>query len=320
MRCAIWVGGREFRIEERPEPQPGPGEVRVRVHACGVCLTEVHAIDGLFGHARPPLLMGHEWGGVIDAVGPGVEGLAVGTPVAVAANGGYTEQAVVPAARVYPTPPGVPVEQTALVEPLVCCSIAIQRAAIPMGASMLLTGAGPMGLLIMQIARQGRAARVLVSEPNPARRELAARLGADATVDPRKGSMQEAVVAFTGGGGVQVAVETAAQPAALADCLRAVADGGTVVLVGVNAAAARLDVDLYDLQHRYITLRGSSGRASGVEGIGYRAAVNWLDRLQLAPLISHRFELADIAQAFDVARSGRGYKVLVGPGLGNGAA
>src|SRR5262245_43331871 len=104
MRCAVWVGGPEFRIEERPAPEPGPGQVRVRVHACGVCLTEVHAIQWLFGESRPPLLMGHEYGGVIDALGPGVPGPAAGTPVACAGRQGYAELAVLAADRVYPIP------------------------------------------------------------------------------------------------------------------------------------------------------------------------------------------------------------------------
>ena len=118
MRCAVWVGGPEFRpefrIEERPAPEPGPGQVRVRVHACGVCLTEVHTIQGLFGEPKPPQLMGHEYGGVIDALGPGVPGPEVGTPVACAGRQGYAEHAVLGVDRVYPLPAGVPVEQAAL--------------------------------------------------------------------------------------------------------------------------------------------------------------------------------------------------------------
>lgn len=128
MRTAIWTGGRQFVIEDRPEPHPGPGEVRVRVAACGVCLTEVHSIDGLLVHIPPPRLMGHEYGGVIDAVGEGVDGLDVGTPVACAGRTGYAEQSVLRTDQVYPLQPGVPVEHGAFLEPMLCCATAVQQA------------------------------------------------------------------------------------------------------------------------------------------------------------------------------------------------
>jgi L-iditol 2-dehydrogenase len=312
MRCAIWIGGRAFRVEERPVPEPGPGEVRVRVHACGVCLTEVHTIDGLLGQARPPALMGHEFGGIVDSLGAGVDAPAPGTAVACAGRQGYAEYAVLPADRAFPLPPGVPVEHAALVEPIVCCATAVQNADLPMGATVLVTGAGPMGLLTLQLARRGGAARVVVSEPNPARRALALRLGADLAVDPREGDMPEAVRDLTRGRGADAAFECAGLPDPLADCLRAVAREGTVVMVGVNPRTARLELDLYDFHYRYLRLIGSYG---GAGRGGFRAAVEWLGQLDLAPLISHRFDLVDAARAFDVARTGQGLKVLVGAGV-----
>ena len=316
MRCAVWVGGPEFRpefrIEERPAPEPGPGQVRVRVHACGVCLTEVHTIQGLFGEPKPPQLMGHEYGGVIDALGPGVPGPEVGTPVACAGRQGYAEHAVLGVDRVYPLPAGVPVEQAALLEPVLCCSTAVQNADLPMGASVLITGAGPMGLLTLQLARRGGAARILVSEPDPARRALALRLGAEQAIDPREANLPQAVATFTHGRGMDAAFECAGLAGPLAECLRAVGQRGTVVMVGVNSKAARLELPLYDFHYRDLRLIGSYG---GAGRGGVRAAAEWLGQLDLAPLISHRFDLADIARAFEVARTGQGFKVLVGAGF-----
>jgi threonine dehydrogenase-like Zn-dependent dehydrogenase len=312
MRCAVWTGGRDFRIEERPLPEPGPGQVRVRVHACGVCMTEVHTIEGQFGQPTPPRVLGHEWGGVVEAVGPDVPGVEVGRPVACAGQSGFAERALVAADRVFPIPPGVALDETAFVEPLVCCIAAVQNARLAVGASVLITGAGPMGLMLVQLARRGGAARVLVSEPSQPRRELALRLGADRAIDPANESLTEAVGAFTDGKGVDAALETAGQPAPLNDCVGAVAEGGTVVIVGVNPASARLDLPLYQFHRRNLTLRGSYG---GHGGGGFKTAINWLGQLDLGPLVSHRFELADIAEAFEVARAGRGLKVLVVPNL-----
>ena len=312
MRCAVWVGGREFQVEDRPMPDPGPGELRVRIKACGVCLTEVHAIDGLLGNAQPPALFGHEYGGVVDALGPGVEGPPEGTPVVCAGRRGFAEYAVLPVDHVFPIAAGVPTEHAALAEPIVCCATAVENAALPVGATVLITGAGPMGLLTLQLARRGGAARVLVSEPAPRRRALALRLGAEQAIDPHETGVQETVMSWTRGRGVDGSFECAGQPAALADCLRAPVRQGVVVMVGVNASAARLELNLYDFHYRYLRLVGSYG---GPGRGGFRAAAEWLGQLELGPLISHRLDLADIAHGFDLARTGQGDKILVGAGL-----
>src|SRR6185503_13570004 len=100
----IWLGDDHFEVQERPTPVPGPGEVRVCVTACGVCLTEVHSIQGAFGPSTPPRLMGHEFGGIVDRLGPDVTSVAIGTPVACAGRGGFAQSVVVPADRVFPIP------------------------------------------------------------------------------------------------------------------------------------------------------------------------------------------------------------------------
>src|SRR5205807_6016082 len=122
---------------------------------------------------------GHEFGGIVDQLGREVNGVAVGTPVACAGRGGFAEYVVVPAESVFPIPAGVPVEEAALVEPVLCCSTAVQNANLPMGADVLVTGAGPMGLIQLQLVRRGGAARGIVSEPRPNRRALASQLGAN---------------------------------------------------------------------------------------------------------------------------------------------
>jgi threonine dehydrogenase-like Zn-dependent dehydrogenase len=312
MRQAVWDREGGFRIEERATPEPGEGQVRIRVGACGVCMTEVHGVEGLLGEAALRQMLGHEFGGVVDAAGPGVVSPPPGTPVACAGRGGYAEQVVLGAAQVCPLPPGLPVELAAFAEPVGCCVAAVERAGLALGAAVLLTGAGPMGLLTLQLARRGGAARVLVSEPDAARRDLARRLGAAEAIDPSGTSVEEAVARCTEGRGADAAFECAGRAGALADCLGAVRPGGTVVMVGVNPAAARLELDLYPFHRREVTLIGSYG---GAGRGGFRGAVSWLGQIDLAPLISHRFDLAEIERAFETARSGRCLKVLVGPGL-----
>ena len=311
MRKATFIVGRGFKISTEPVPQPGPGEARVQVRACGVCQTEVHAIDGTLARPDIPGMMGHEFSGEVVVLGPDVTGLEIGTPVACLSRGGYGEQVVVPVDRLFPLPAGVPVQHGAFVEPLACIVAAVETAALPMGATALLTGAGPMGLLTLQLAHRSRAARVIVSEPHPDRRTLALRLGAAQVVDPSDGDIEAAVMAATGGAGTAVAFETAGAPAALADCLQSVANGGRVVMIGVHPTAARLPLHLDDFHPRNLSLVGVYG------GRGqFHAAAQWLAHLDIEPLIGRRFELADINKAFEVARSGQRLKVLVGPGLG----
>lgn len=313
MRCAVWVGGNEFRVEERPSPEPGPGEVRVRVHACGVCMTDVHTAEGLLEKREPPFVFGHEWGGTVDAVGPEVIGIEVGARVAGAGQGGFAEHVVRAADRVFPIPSNAAFDDAPFAEPILCCAAAVQNARLRVGSVALVTGAGPMGLILLQLVRRGGAARVIVSEPSAARRALARQLGADEAVDPTKESLPDVIATLTRGVGVDAAFETAGHPVPLDDCLNAVAEGGTVVIVGVNPTTAHLDLPLYRFHRRNLTLRGSYGdHGNG----GFGTAVNWLGQLDLRPLISHRFDLADIGEAFDLARSGRGLKVLVSSRIG----
>jgi L-iditol 2-dehydrogenase len=214
---------------------------------------------------------------------------------------------VVAVNRVFPIPDGVPFERAAFVEPFAACLAAVKVASVPLGASVLVTGAGTMGLMTLQLARRSGAARAIVSEPNPARREQALRLGADTVVDPREGGLRDVVLDVTSGAGVDVALETAGHPAALKDCLGAVADRGTVVLVGVHPVSTRIDFEVYPFHRRNLTLKGSYG-VTGPDDV--RAAVKWLGQLEFDSLISHRYPFTDLTTAFAVARAGAG-KVMI---------
>ena len=180
-----------------------------------------------------------------------------------------------------------------------------------MAADVLVTGAGPVGLILLQLVRRGGAARAIVPEPNSIRRALATRLGADEVIDPSSADVAARVRELTGGRGVDAAFETAGNPRPLADCVAAATHGGAVVLVGVNGHAARYEIELHDFHFRELRLIGSYG---GTGRGGFRAAAGWLGQIQLQPMISHRFGLAELAEAFAIARSGTGCKVLVYPG------
>jgi len=304
-RAAEWRAG-QFRVSEFPLTQPGPGQVRVRVSACSVCLTEVHYTDGYYDELAAPARLGHEFCGLVEAVGPGVAGLAQGSLVAgFDAFGGFGEIVTEAAGLFVPLPDGLPPDRGCLLEPVSCCVYAVRRAAVPPGATVLVTGAGSNGLLIAQLARQAGAGQVIVSEPDPCRRERALALGADEVVDPAAGPLAGALRDRV----VSVGIESAGRPAALRDLLDVVADDGRVVMFGVHRDTAALELPLYGFHFRNLSLIGSFG----ADREAAAQAARLLPDLELEPLISHRFGLADLAPAFAAARSGAGLKVIVYP-------
>jgi threonine 3-dehydrogenase len=273
-------------------------------------MTEVHYAEGLFPVPMPaPAVWGHEWGGTVDALGAGVSDIAVGAAVSGSSRGGFSEYLVLPAENVVPLPPGVPLDAGIFVEPLACCYASVQAAAPAAGMSALVTGAGPMGQMVAQLTRLA-GARVLVSDPDERCRALALDLGAAAVVDPLRESVADAVRAFAGEDGVDVALETAGQPAALGNCIDAVRPSGTVIMVGVNADTATLPLPLWRFHRRQLKLQGVYG-SGGVAT--FRAAVALLPQLDLTRMISHRFGLADADEAFALARSGQRGKLLIEP-------
>ena len=316
-------------------PEPGAGQVRVKVHGCGICGSDLHAVRGLFGPIKPPRVLGHEYAGLVDAVGAGVSHLAVGDPVwclplpdcGQCANclsgrpyyecldpkpvAGFSEYVVIAVNKLIPLPAGADLAVASLLEPMSCCVRAVDLANIRSGEKVVIVGAGPIGQMVLQLAKRSGASAVLVSEINPVRREMAGRLGADLTIDPSKESLVDSVADFTGGRGADVAFEVAAVPAALNDCVKSLRHGGKVVMVGVHSATARLELELYWFHRHELQIISSYG------GVGaYQRTATWLGHLELKPLLTHFFDLAEIGRAFDTAKSGAAVKVLVGAGLG----
>jgi threonine dehydrogenase-like Zn-dependent dehydrogenase len=266
-------------------------------------------------------------------------------------RGGFAEYVVLPAENVVPLPPGVPLDACIFVEPLACCWAAVQAAAPKPGMTALVTGAGPMGQMTAQLARLA-GARVLVSDPDERCRALATEFGADAAVDPIRESVADAVRAFVGASGaavtsgaagasattgatrpdgpigagqtigpamppgagpdygVDIALESSGNPSALADCIDAVRPGGTIVMVGVAPESATLAFPIWRFHRRQLNLKGVYG-SGGIAS--FRAAVAALPKLNVTQMISHRFGLGEIDQAYALARSGQRGKLLVEP-------
>ncbi len=284
MRALRFYGARQLAVDKVPEPgPPGPGEVLLRPMMCGICGTDLHEYtDGpIVTPAQPhpltgaelPQIMGHEFSAVVAATGPGVSHVRDGDLCTVmpliscghcpecllgrghlcrtmactglsSAWGGLAELAIVSARQVVPVPGTLTPEQAAIIEPAAVAAYGVDRGRLQPGQTVLITGAGPIGALATMYALAGGARRVIVSEPDPVRRERAAGLGDGLgeviSADPAAGPVTGLITELTGGIGADLAVECAGVEAALNLCIDAVRPAGTVVQTALHIRPAAI--------------------------------------------------------------------------------
>jgi L-iditol 2-dehydrogenase len=331
VKTATWRGGARFTLDDVPEPAPGPGQALVAVHAAGICGTDVHATQGLFPWT-PPLVLGHEYTGVVQDVGRGVSRRLIGRAVACEPSygcgtcteckeervsqcpkctrvGGFAERVALPVANLHPLPRGLDPVTAALTEPASCCLAGLEQFTMPRGATVLVIGGGIMGLLTMVIAKRRGAKKLLLSDPLEERRTMAKRVGASVVIDPTNENLRERVLALTGGRGADVVCEAVGKPALVAEALALVRPAGVLQLVGVNPKGSSLPLDLFDVHYREITIHGAFGR-----GRSFRRALKLMPALGVKSLITARFPLARIEDGFAHATAGRGVKTIITPG------
>ncbi|MBK1659056.1 zinc-binding dehydrogenase [Paracraurococcus ruber] len=271
MRAAVFEGiGRPLALRDQPEPEIGPGDLLLQVAACGICGSDLHASDVPDYGLRPGTVLGHEFAGTVIASGDpafragdrvaGIpfapcaecepagecrQGLAATCPgvrgqgFSPAAPGAYAERVRIRASQALRLPDAVGFEAGALLEPLAVGAHAVAMADMPRGARVLVTGAGPIGLAVALLARLEGAGAVVVSEPAPARRERAARLGATAVLDPGAAPLAEAFRAAAGGP-PDLIFECVGIPGMLQRMVELAPPRGRIVVVGVCMEEDRL--------------------------------------------------------------------------------
>jgi len=330
MKIATWRGGTRFTLDDAPDPEPGAGQAVVAVRAAGICGTDVHATQGLFPWT-PPMVMGHEYTGVVEEVGRGVDRRLVGRPVACEPSygcgacgacedgrisqcpravrvGGFAERVALPVSALHPLPRGLDAFTAAMTEPAACCLSGLEMYRMPREASVLVIGGGIMGLLTMALARRRGARRLWLSDPLEERRAMARRLGASAVIDPVRESLRERVAALTRGRGADVVCEAVGKPELVAEALGLVRPTGVLQLVGVNPKGSTLPLDLWDVHFREIRIHGAFGR-----GTAFRRALRLMPTLGIKRLVTARYPLERIEEAFAHATAGRGVKTVITP-------
>ncbi len=339
MKAVVYRRPAEFEVADVPTPEPGPGEVRVRLEMTGVCGTDVHIHYGRF-FSSYPLTPGHEPTGVVDAIGPDVEGIEVGTRVAVNGNwgcgtcdscrrgypllcrnlhclgvnapGGFAELMLAPAANVFPVD-DLPVEVAVMTEPTACAMHGMDQLELRPGSDVLLFGAGPTGLILAQLMLHGGASRLTVAAPTAYKLELARSFGVDNTVlvdreDPSAGA--EAVRRLAPDG-FDVVVDATGAAAVTQQCIGLARDRGTVLVYGVTNQDDRISVSPYEIYRRELSIKGSFAQVSS-----FPQAIAMLrsGRVRTEGIITHRFPLDRFGDALDaVQRDERCHKAVIVP-------
>jgi L-iditol 2-dehydrogenase len=327
MKALVLEEYKRFAHKEMPAPEPGPDEVLISVKACGICGSDVHGMDGSTGRRRPPIIMGHEAAGVIAGVGAGVTEWEAGDRVTVDStiycghcefcrrgminlcnnrrvlgvsceeyrqHGAFAEFVTVPQRMLYRLPDGLPFEHAALVEPFAIALHAIGRAPVTLNDTVVVVGAGMIGLALVQALSQAGCGRLIAVDIMDERLALAGKFGATNVINSASGDAVEAILCLTQGCGADVAFEAVGVTATVDAALRCLRKGGALTLVG--NVAPKIEFGLQTAVTREISIYGSC--ASRGE---YRATLDMLARgvLRAAPLISAAAPLAEGAVWFD---------------------
>jgi threonine 3-dehydrogenase len=329
--------GPGLELREVPIPEIGINDVLIRVRRTGICGTDLH-IDAWDAWAAktivPPLVVGHEFVGEVVEIGSNVSDIAPGDLVSgeghvvcgrcrhclagrrhlcartiglgVGRDGAFAEYVALPVANVWHHWPGIDEEVAAVFDPF---GNAVHTAfAFPvLGEDVLVSGAGPIGLMATAVVRHAGARFIVVSEPNAARREIAMRMGATVAVDPRERTMRDVQAELGMVEGFDVALEMSGNPAALRGAIASMAHGGGIAILGIPTEEISLDVN--EIVFKMLTLRGIYGRE--MYETWYMMTVMLQSGLDIRPAITHRFPFREYEAAFAASRSGDAGKVIL---------
>lgn len=328
-------------LREMPVPRPGPNEVRIRVEYSGICASDLHILNyDIDITIKPPVVMGHEFSGVIDELGPGVEDWHEGDRVVAEANyevcgkcrycksgfynlcsdrkvlgywynGAFARYTVVPAHRVHTLPEEISFQQGALIEPTACVVHGVaELITIKPGDIALVSGPGTIGLTAVQVAKAS-GARVIVSgtAEDHARLELAKRLGAEVAVDVTSEDLGKTVADLTSGVGVDIVIECAGNDRAIRSGLEVIRKQGQFLQLGLLGRNMEIRFDAFV----YKEIRAVGSVSS--RDVSWKRAIELIQHGQVRPeeLASRPYPLDDWEQAFRLHEEKKELKILFRP-------
>lgn len=329
-KVAVLTAPETLEVEERTV-DPGEGEVVVRVEECGICGSDLKMYSGKHPVLKPPLIMGHEFFGRVEAVGSGVSegpGAEPGALVTIVPpigcghcynclrgwphlceqmvfiggqlHGGLSELVPVPSANLLAVDPDIPAELRVLIEPLTVGVHAARRGAVVAQEQVLIIGAGPIGVFTALALRHRGVEGILLADLSDERLELARRLGAGKTVNSGRVELADYVRETVRPEGVDVAFECVGSQATATQALASTSKGGRAVLVGI--APPELSVDGVTLQRGERTLIGVQmyERDDFVQAMSILAA----GAIEPTPDLFEQFQLGDVSRAFSMLKQG----------------
>lgn len=324
-------------MEDVPQPGIGPNDLLIRVHYTSICGTDLHIVEWDAWAQRTikvPLVVGHEFMGQIAEVGSEVSGFEVGQRVAVEGHvtcgycrncragrrhlcrntkgigvnrdGAFADFICVPASNAYVLPPGMPDEIGSCLDPLgnaVHSTLSFEVA----GEDVLITGAGPIGVMSAAVSKMVGARYIVVTDSNHYRLNLARRMGATLAVDYRDTGLDAVMKELGMREGFDIGLEMSGSPEALRSMLKYMNHGGRVALLGIPNQQIAIDWD--QVIFRGLTLKGIYGRE--MFETWYRMGTMLQSGLDITPVITHRFAAKEFQQAFEVVKSGQCGKVVM---------
>lgn len=339
MNAAIFYGVKDLRVEETKARSLGPNEVKIQVKACGVCGTDLHIFSGAEGAAKctPPIILGHEFSGIIEDVGSCVTEFHPGDRVCIDPNdmcgecyycktgsahfcenmigigtttdGGFAEYCTVNQKQVYKMGDEMSFEEGAMAEPISCCLHGIDLCGIKAGDTAMVIGGGTIGQIMLQLARISGASTLILVEPIKEKRVLGLKLGADITIDPLTENVPD-VLKKQLIQHVNVTIECVGLKSTMVDAIQYTGKGGTAMLFGLTDPACQIPLAPFDLFKREVSIK-----ASFINPYTYQRAVNLLNskKINVKDLITDTLPLSDIQRVFTDDTYRRSGKIIIKP-------
>lgn len=323
-------------LRKVPVPQPGHGEVLIKIHKTAICGTDVHIYNWdpwAAEHIRPPMTIGHEYVGEIAALGPGVTGMSVGQPVSgeghitchrcrnchngniqwcsdtvsvgVDRDGAFAEYVCIPQENVILVDPGLPEDVVAFFDAFGNATHTALMFPV-IGEDVLITGAGPIGIIAAAIVRYAGARRVIITDVNDWRLDLARRMGVDAAVNTSRDNLPQIMKGQGLTEGFDVGLEMSGNGAALTQMMQSMRNGGKIALLGISSKPVPMDMNT--VITKGLTLQGIYGRRMD----------NWHQMsymiqggLDIRPVITHHYHYTEFEKGFQAMNSGHSGKVVL---------
>ncbi len=338
MKALVKAEAREgLWLRDEPAPEVGPNDVKIQIRKTAICGTDIHIYnwDPWSQATVPvPMIVGHEFAGKIVEIGSQVRGLSVGDRVSgeghitcgfcrncragrrhlcrntvgvgVNRSGAFAEYLVIPAVNAFRLPDDISDEVAAFLDPLGNAAHTALSFDL-VGEDVLITGAGPIGIMAAAICRHVGARHVVITDVNDYRLDLAAKMGASLTVNVTRSSLDEAMATLGMTEGFDVGLEMSGHGDAFRDLLRTMNHGGRVALLGIPPRD--VPVDWNEVIFKGLVLKGIYGRE--MFETWYKMIAMLQSGLDITPVLTHRFAIDDFQEAFDTMRSGQSGKVVL---------